>query len=198
MEMSTRNQSISELNKKNLLLTITVCSLAIVALLLAIKVFFQNETFLLQTPGMPAAAVIERSNFDKASQVATLSALTSALVQINPANVDYQKQFIQLYLSPKVFTRLSADIDAKVANLVAQRELGSYYWVGKGGRWDPVTGKHFLWGDLHTVNAAKDTSQLFCFEYAFHIENYRLWVDDIAFYPGDKPHDGEWIKETTK
>lgn len=198
MEMSSRNQSLSELNKRNSALTLAVVALAIVSVLLAAKTFFQSETLLMQTPGMPANSVIERSNFDKASQVATLSAVTSALVQINPANVEYQKKFVELYFSPKAYTRLSGDIDARVANLVAQRELGSYYFVSRGGRWDPVTGKHFVIGDVHTVNAAKDTFQTFTFEYTFHIENYRLWVDDLTSYPGDKPHDGDWIKANIK
>lgn len=198
MELSSRNQSISELKRRNALLTASVTALGLAVLLLTLKMFFQSQTLLMQTPGMPANAVIERASFDKASQQATLAAVTSALVQINPANVEYQKKFVEMYLSPPAYTRLSADIDARVASLVAQRELGSYYWVGRGGRWDPVTGKHFLWGELHTVNAAKDSAQLYCFEYAFHIENYRLWIDDIRSYAGDKPHDGDWIKANTK
>lgn len=194
MEMTSRNESISELKKSNKILTLSLAGVTLIAVLLAVKTVLQSEILLMQTPGMPANVVIERSNFDKGAQVATLSALTSALVQINPANVEYQKKFVEMYFAPQAYTRLSQEIDARVATLVAQRELGSYYWVGRGGRWDPVTGKHFIWGELHTVNAAKDSSELFCFEYAFHVENYRLWVDDVKSYPGDRPHDGEWLK----
>jgi conjugal transfer pilus assembly protein TraE len=48
------------------------------------------------------------------------------------------------------------------------------------------------------VNAAKDSAEPYVYEYAIHIENYRLWVDDIKVYPGEKIHNSEWIKANSK
>ena len=172
--------------------------LAIALAFLAAKLAFQSNTVVMKTPGMPNDAVIEKSSMDKGSQMATLYAVTNNLCQINPANIDYLLEFLQNFLSPKVYTRISAEMREKAATLKAQRELGSYYCVLRGYDYDADIDRHFIKADLHTVNAAKDSSAPYVFEYATHIENYRLWVDDIKSYEGDKEHNAEWLKNERK
>lgn len=198
MDIDTRNQSVAELKKRNGFLTVSNTCVGIGLLLVCFKLVMQSEIVITQTPGMPASSVIERSNFDKGAQMATLYAVTTVVASINPGNAEYQKVFLQSYLSPQCYTKVIAEIDALVARLTSQRELGSYYFVTKGYRYDPVVNKHFVLGDVHTVNAAKDTAQPYVFEYLAHVENYRMWVDDLKSYPGDKPHDAEWQKANTK
>lgn len=194
MEFHARNQSIAEVRSANTKLTWVLVAMALALLLAMIKLFLQSEIIINQTPGMPEHAVIERSTMDKGAQKATLSAVTSTIAQINPANAEYQKAFLQSFLAPAAYTKVSRDIDDRVAHMTEQRELGSFYFILKGYEYDPMLNRHFVWGDVHTVNAARDSAAAFTFEYVVHVENYRLVVDDVATYPGERPHDSEWIK----
>lgn len=194
MELNARNQSIAEIRASNKKLVWAVLGLTIVVVLMALKLVTQTEIILNQTPGMPSDARLEKSVMDKGAQQATLSAVTSALAQTNPMNAEYNKAFVQVYLSPAAYTKVSRAIDDQVAKLTIQHELGSYYFVQRGFEYDPVIDKSFVYGDQHTVNAARDTPQAYVFEYKSHIENYRLLVDDVTSYAGDKPHDSDWLK----
>ena len=198
MEFSTRNQSVSELRAVNRKLTLSIVLLAVGLLLALLKLAFQSEIVVMQTPGMPDNAVIEKTALDKGTQKATLTALTAAIAQINPANATYQKEFVQAFLSPTAFTKVSREIDAQVARLTSQRELGSYYFVLHAYEYDPSLDRHFVTGEVHTVNAAHDTAEAYVFEYAVHVENYRMVVDDVTTYPGDKAHDSEWKQANKK
>ena len=131
---------------------------------------------------------------DIGAQRALLVAVTSNIVSVNPANAEYQKNFLQAFLSPQQYTRLSAEIDAKARQLAEQRELGSYYFVFRRHEYDPKLDRHFVIGDVHTVNAAKDTAEPWAFEYRMHVENYRPVVDDALSYRGDKAHDSVWLE----
>jgi conjugal transfer pilus assembly protein TraE len=194
MNLTGRTQSIAELKKTNARQVLIIAGLSASLLLALIKLAFQTEIVIQRTPGMPADSVIEKTAMDKGAQKATLSSVTSAIAQINPSNAEYQKAFVQSYLSPEVYTRISREIDNKVALLIEQRELGSYYFVLTGYSYDPQLNKHFVLGDVHTVNAAKDTSEPYVFEYVVHVENYRLVVDDLQTYTGSQAHDSEWRK----
>ena len=198
MDFIKRNESISELNQRNKKLSLTILILAGCLLLGLVKMVMQSEIVIVQTPGMPDNAYLERSYMDKASQEATLLTVTSSFVEINPDNAEYQKKLLGSFLSPASYTKIERDIDVRVAQLTAQRELGSYYFVLKKYEYDPVINKHYVMGELHTVNAAKDTSQLFVFEYTAHIENYRLWVDELVTYEGDRAHNSEYLKGQKK
>jgi hypothetical protein len=198
MDLPGRNQSVRELKSQNAKLIFAVLGLVVVLVLLSLKLAFQSEVVVEQTPGMPNNSVIEKTGMDKSSQKATLIALTSAIAQVNPSNAPYQKEFIQCFLSAAAYTRVSKNIDDEVAKLVDQHELGSHYFVFIAYEYDPVMDKHFVIGDVHTVNAAKDTSQRYVYEYPVHFENYRLWADDVLAYEGEKPHDTEWAKANKK
>jgi len=198
MDLNSRNQSISELKKENRILRITVLVICIACVFIAVKLAFQTEIIVMQTPGMPNNSVISKSSMDKGAQMATLYAVTNNIAQINPSNADYLKTFIQVYLAPAAYTRVSQEIDNKVAKLLAQRELGSYYFVFRGYDYDAALDRHFIKGEVHVVNAAKDSATPYIFEYTIHIENYRLVVDDVKTYDGDREHNSEWLKNVKK
>lgn len=198
MEINKRNESMAELRDESKKKTWAIVGCVVVMLGMTFKMLSQTEIIIVQTPGMPANSIIERMSFDKGAQAATLNAITSNLAQINPANADYQKQFLQAYLSPRAYTKISSEIDLKVEKAKLERELGSSYFILKRYEYDPVINKHFVIGEQHTVNAAKDTAQDYVYEYDVHIENYRLWVDDVRTYQGDKAHNSEWIEANKK
>lgn len=194
MDLTNRNESVTELKKNNRLLTIAVACLGACLLLVAGKLFFQSEIVLLNTPGMPSEAVIQRSSFDKASQAATLSAVTSNLASITPASAEYQKRFLQMYFAPEAYTKINQEIDFLVEKMKVERENGSRYFISKRYEYDPALDKHFVIGEVHVVNAAKDSYEDHVFEYQIRVENYRVWIIDAKSYKGDKAHNSEWLK----
>jgi hypothetical protein len=198
MDLNSRNLSITELKKENRLLRITILTISIALVFISVKHAFQSEIVVMQTPGMPNNSVIAKSSMDKGAQMATLYAVTNNMAQVNPTNSEYIKAFLQVYLAPAAYTRISKEIDNQAAKLLAQRELGSYYFVLKGYDYDQALDKHFVKGDVHVVNAAKDTASPYVFEYTVHIENYRLVVDDVKTYEGERIHNSEWLKTAKK
>jgi hypothetical protein len=198
VELNTRNVAVAELKTQNQRLLIGLVATTIAVVGLTYKLIAQSEIVIVQTPGMPANSIIERESFDKGAQMATLNAITTNLGQINPSNAEYQKKFLQLYFSPNAYTRLSSEIDLRVEKMRVERELGSSYFVFKRYEYDGELNKHFVIGEQHTVNAAKDTAEDYVFEYSVHIENYRLWVDEVKTYKGDKARNSEWMKANKK
>lgn len=195
MQHETRNQSLKESRTLNKTLSFALLISVLAILGLTTALLTQSKIIVQQTPGMPSPAVIEKSNVDKGTQRAILIAVTSNISQVNPANAEYQKVFLQSFLAPAVYTKISLEVDQKVRALVAQRELGSYYFVFTRYEYDPALDRHFVLGEVHTVNAAKDTLKNYVFEYKIHTENYRTLVDDIVTYDGDRPHDSTWKKD---
>jgi conjugal transfer pilus assembly protein TraE len=63
---------------------------------------------------------------------------------------------------------------------------------------DEKLGRLFVKGDLHTVNAAKDTAEPWIFEYSVSFSNYQMVINDVTSYAGDRVHNSEWIKAQTK
>jgi hypothetical protein len=198
MEINARNLSIAELRSRNTILTYTVAVLALAVVFALLKIFLQTEIIISQVPGMPSNSVFERGTMDKGSQRAILVAVTSNLTQINPSTAEYQKVFLQTFLAPKAYTKIALEISAKVARQISERELGSYYFIFKSHEYDPKLNRHFVIGDVHTVNAAKDSAQPYTFEYSVHFENYRMVIDEINSYPGDRAHNSEWIESNQK
>lgn len=198
MELNARTQSIAEVRATNKKLIWALLGSSGTILLLALKLATQSEIVINQTPGMPDHAVIERSSMDRGAQHATLSTVTAAISQVNPSNYEYVKPLLQIYLAPAVYTRITQEIDTKVQLLITQHELGSYYFVERSYEYDPALNRHFILGDVHTVNAGKDSAAPYVFEYPIHVENYRLLVDDVVSYPGDRAHNSEWLKSNKK
>jgi hypothetical protein len=197
MKNDVRNQSLLEAARQIRWQQYTIAALGLAVLVLVLVVYSQSKIVVLQTPGMPNDTVIQKTSLDKGAQRAVLVAVTSNLVQVNPANIEYQKAFLQAFLAPAAYTKLSQEIDSQVKRLVDQRELGSYYFVFRSWEYDPKLDTHFVIGDVHTVNAAKDTAQPYVFEYKMHVENYRPVIDDVLSYEGDRAHNSVW-KESQK
>lgn len=197
MKNDVRNQSLLEAARQIRWQQYTIAALSLAVLVLILVVYSQSKIVVLQTPGMPNDTVIQKTSLDKGAQRAVLMAVTSNLVQVNPANIEYQKTFLQAFLAPAAYTKLSQEIDSQVKRLVDQRELGSYYFVFRSWEYDPKLDTHFVIGDVHTVNAAKDTAQPYVFEYKMHVENYRPVIDDVISYEGDRAHNSVW-KESQK
>jgi conjugal transfer pilus assembly protein TraE len=198
VEFVFRNATVAELKSylsKSILIN-TLLGGAV--LVLAIAVASKSSVIIQRTPGMPADAVIEKTTLDMRSQHAMLSTVTSAISSVNPSNSEYQKNVILGFTSPQLYTRLAKEINEKVALLQTQHELGSYYFVEKEWRYDPLSGKHFVMGWVHTVNAARDTSEPYTYEYTAHVENYRFIIDTVESYKGHVAHDAEWIKNQNK
>lgn len=198
MDLTTRQASVKELNDKNSKLTWALLGAVACIFLLAGKLFFQSEIVIERTAGMPSGSVIQKGAWDKKAELATLLDVTNALSNINPANAEYQKQLLAVFLSPEEYTRMSKQIDELSKRLVEQRELGSYYFIWKAFDYDQALDIFFVRGDVHTVNAAKDTAEPWVFEYRTHVDNYRLVVDKVTSYRGDRAHDSAWRKEQNK
>ena len=198
MDITNREASIAELRSRNGFLTSAVLVLSLVLVALALKLLFQSEVVVERTAGMPSGSVIEKGAWDKKAELATLLDVTSAIANINPGNAEYQKQLLAVFLAPKEYTRLSKVIDGLVKKLIDQHELGSYYFIWKGMDYDQKIDRFFIRGDVHTVNAARDTGEQWVFEYQAHVENYRLLIDDVNGYQGEREHDSAWLKEQNK
>ncbi|KWK68774.1 TraE/TraK family type IV conjugative transfer system protein [Burkholderia ubonensis] len=198
MDLPHREKSVAELRRDNRLLTLTSTGAVAIALLFSIKVFFQNVIIQTQVPGMPDGARIERNGMDVGAMQAYAFAVTNALASVNPSNGESTKRFVQPFLSPAAYTKVSLAIDQKIELLKAQHELGSYYFVLKRFESDEKLGRVFVQGDVHTVNAARDTAEPWVFEYPVRFANYRMTMDDVIAYSGDKAHNSEWIKAQKK
>lgn len=198
MDIDTRTSTIADFRTSNRLLMSSNIGLA-AALLVAITcIFTQDKIVLLQIPGMATNAEYSRNAMDVGALRAVLLAVTSNIVQVNPANAGYQKLFLQAFLGPAAYTKVSLEIDAKAKLLADQRELGSYYFVFREHQYDPKLDRHFVIGEVHTVNAARDSSEPYVFEYPVHVENYRPVVDDVTSYKGDKAHNSRWLEGQKK
>lgn len=194
MDILTRNATVGGMGK--LVNTMLFANVGLVAaVLIAVTCLYaQSKIVVMLVPGIPSGTEIQKSSMDVGGQRALLLAVTNNIVQVNPANAAYQKSFLQAFLSPQQYTRLSAEIDTKARQLAEQRELGSYYFVFRRHEYDTKLDRHFVVGDVHTVNAAKDTAEPWVFEYQMHVENYRPVVDDILSYAGDKAHNTSWLE----
>ncbi len=198
MDLANRNESVSELKTNNKRLTFALAAVSAALLLVAGKLFFQSEIVLINTPGLPNQAVIQKESFDKASQAATLMAVTTNLASITPANAEYQKRFLQMYFAPEAYTKINQEIDFLVEKMKIERESGSRYFISKRYEYDPALDKHFVVGELHVVNAAKDTYEDHVFEFQIKVENYRVWITDAKSYKGAVARNSEWLKANTK
>lgn len=200
MDLGTRDKAVSEYRSNNRFLTIGFTCASVALLLLALKVAFMSEIIVNQVPGMPDGAKIWKNGMDEGAEQANAYAVTTALASVNPSNADSVKKLVQPFLSPEAYTYVSKAIDDKAGQLQQQHELGSYYFVLAAHPYyhDDKLGRVFVSGELHTVNAAKDTAEPWVFEYPVHFANYRMWFDGVSSYVGDKIHNSDWIQAQTK
>ena len=195
MELKNHNRTILELSRWVKYLLWSNVSLLFITLLISIYLIFQNKIVVVQIPGggTEVETTYEKNTIDKGSQKAIILAAVSAISQINTANYAYQKLFIQSFLSPEVFTAITSQIDAHVKKMIDQRELGSFYFEFKEYAFDPILNKHFVRGDVHTVNAVKNTSEPWIYELTLRVENYRPMITSLDTYSGLEFHNSIWI-----
>ncbi len=201
MELKLHTQSITELSERIRYLFHANAILLITLFLLVIYLFLQNKIVVVQVPGGGGSvveSVYEKTAIDRSSQKAIIMATVSAISQINSANYEYEKTFIQNFLSPEIFTVISGQIDSQVKKLIDQHELGSYYFDFKEYAYDPLLNKHFVRGDVHTVNAVKNTSQSWIYEVSMRVENYRPLIIALDTYSGNEFHNTMWIEKKIK
>lgn len=194
MDTIRRGATIAGLERLVNYLLYSLAGLSAALLIAMVCLATQSKTVLMMIPGMPSGTEIKKSSMDIGGQRALVMAVTSNIAQINPANAEYQKAFLQAFLSPQQYTKLSTEIDAKARLLAEQRELGSYYFVFRRHEYDEKLNRHFVIGDVHTVNAAKDTAEPWVFEYQMYVDNYRPVIDDVVSYRGDKAHNFAWLE----
>lgn len=201
MKVETREQVVSSLLKRNTVLTWSLGAAMVVIVLLAMRVTFMSEIIHENVPGMPDGAKIWKNGMDEGAIKAIALAVASNLASVNPSNQESVKSFVQPFLSADAYTVVSQQIDAKAALLAAQHELGSYYFVlgPHGFQYDDKLKRIYVSGDVHTVNAAKDTGEPWVFEFPVHFAQYRMFIDaGLTAYPGNKIHNSEWIQAQTK
>lgn len=198
MDLPLRNKSVTELQSLVIKLATSLVGVVIALLIVIGILVFRSERVLLETPGVPNPSIIEKTSLDKGSQKAVLLAVTNNLAQINPANYEYGKAFIEPYFSATDYTRLSEEMLQSVTKMRLDREQGSRYFVFKDYLYDPKINKHFVLGDIHFVNAAKDTAEPHVFEYRLTVENYRPLIVSLDRYTGTKPHNSVWVEEQKK
>jgi len=199
MNLDQRTLTVAEYRRLVQYLGIGLVCVGIIAVMAVGKVvFLSNPIITLKTPGLPADAVIEKTAFDKKTQMATLLALTQVINSINPNNANYAKSYIEVYFDADTYTKLSASIDAQVSKMASEHELGSRYFVFKRYLYDPDKDRHFVIGELHIVNAAKDTGEPYVYEYELRVENYMPRVVSYTFYKGENPLTAAVLKEKAK
>lgn len=193
MHVETSKKSVAELTRLNRFLTISNVMLGGISVVAVLGLFFKEERIILETPGLPHRSVIEKTSLDKASQAATLKAVTDALASINPGNWQYQMKFAESFFSAEDFTRIYEETRAAVDRMVMDKEFGSRYFIFKDYQYDPAINKHFILGDVHFVNAAKDSAVPHVYEYSLSVENYRPVVNHVERYEGERPHNKAWL-----
>lgn len=198
MELNEWQKSIAELRKNNRRLTLACACLAALVVVQTVVILGQGRIIQYVIPGISSGMEVGRSAMSMDGQRAVLIAVTDHLASVNPSNVEQQKRFVQAFLSPEAYTRISRQMDEQAQTLSTQHELGSYYFVFKEHRWDAELKKHFIVGDVHTVNSAHDSGEPWVFEYEMHVENYKPVVDSVVVYKGDKPHDSVYLKGQMK
>ena len=201
MELKQHYKTVQELTLWVSYLIKTNLFLFVIIFLLVTYLFLQHKIVLIQIPGSggdQGQVTYTNGVVELTSQKAIVLATVNAISQINSANYQYEKIFIQSFLSPEIFTSVSSQIDAQVKKMLDQHELGSFYFEFKDYFYDPVLNLHFVKGDIHTVNAIKNTSQSWIYELSMHVDNYRPLITSMSTYPGIEFHNSSWIEKQSK
>lgn len=187
MNSNERSQSLKDKDRTIGRLATALVVSALVLAGLVVFMHFHGVIVIMRTPGLPNEAVLERSTMDMKAQKLVLSAISSAIGSINPHNAEYVKALAQSYFAPESYTRLTGEINALVQKMVVEREAGSHYFVQLSSNFNPQENTHYIYGEYHTVNLAKDTAQNYVFAYQLRVEQFRPVITDYKFYPSDNP-----------
>jgi hypothetical protein len=189
MEFKHSLNSIAELKEWQSFLKKLVLGLLVLVLTETVFIFNQSKIIVIKTPGIAGEAWSQNSALDRISQKSIILSTVSAMTQI--------KRFIQTFLSPSLYTEISLQMDIRVKKMQEQRELGSMYFEFKEYEFDPELNKHFVKGEVHTVNVAKNTAQMWVYELQMEVENYLPLITSLQAYPGDEFHDALWMSRHT-
>jgi len=197
MQLSTYTQSLHDVTKWVNYLKITNSILFVLLVIVTITGLFQNKIVLMQIPsstGSSGEVMYEKNAINRSSQRAIILATVSAISQINPSNYEFEKVFVQNFLAPEVYSSLSIQIDQQAKKMRDQHELGSYYFDFKEYLYDPLLDKHFVKGEIHTVNAIKNSTQMWIYELSLRVDNYKPIITSLSSYPGSDFHNSNWLE----
>ena len=197
MQLTTYTQSLHDVTKWVNYLKITNSILFVVLVIVTIMGLFQNKIVLMQIPsstGSSGEVMYEKNAINRSSQRAIILATVSAISQINPSNYEFEKVFVQNFLAPEVYSSLSIQIDQQAKKMRDQHELGSYYFDFKEYLYDPLLDKHFVKGEIHTVNAIKNSTQMWIYELSLRVDNYKPIITSLSSYPGSDFHNSNWLE----
>ena len=197
MHLSTYTQTLHDLTRWVNYLKITNCILFVLLVIAITTGFFQNKIVLMQIPSSTGASgeiMYEKNGINRSSQRAIILATVSAISQINPSNYEFEKVFVQNFLAPEVYSSLSVQIDQQAKKMRDQHELGSYYFDFKEYLYDPLLDKHFVKGEIHTVNAIKNSTQMWIYELTLRVDNYKPIITSLNAYPGSDFHNSSWLE----
>ncbi len=197
MQLTTYTQSLHDVTKWVNYLKITNSILFLLLVIVTITGLFQNKIVLMQIPsstGSSGEVMYEKNAINRSSQRAIILATVSAISQINPSNYEFEKVFVQNFLAPEVYSSLSIQIDQQAKKMRDQHELGSYYFDFKEYLYDPLLDKHFVKGEIHTVNAIKNSTQMWIYELSLRVDNYKPIITSLSSYPGSDFHNSNWLE----
>jgi conjugal transfer pilus assembly protein TraE len=197
MQLTTYTQSLHDVTKWVNYLKITNSILFVLLVIVTITGLFQNKIVLMQIPsstGSSGEVMYEKNAINRSSQRAIILATVSAISQINPSNYEFEKVFVQNFLAPEVYSSLSIQIDQQAKKMRDQHELGSYYFDFKEYLYDPLLDKHFVKGEIHTVNAIKNSTQMWIYELSLRVDNYKPIITSLSSYPGSDFHNSNWLE----
>jgi len=201
MQLHLHARSISELSDWVKYLSLSNAALLFLSISLAIMHFTENKIVIVQVPnggGSVVESKYQKYSIDRGSQKAIILAKINAISQINTVNFTFQKEFVQNFLAPEVFTNISNQIDINIRKMTDQRELGSFYFDFKEYQYDPNLDRHFIKGEIHTVNSVKNTSQPWVYEVSMKVENYRPLITSLTSYQGNDFHNSTWIESHSR
>jgi len=201
MQLHLHARSISELSDWVKYLSLCNAALLFLSISLAIMHFTENKIVIVQVPnggGSVVESKYQKYSIDRGSQKAIILATINAISQINTVNFTFQKEFVQNFLAPEVFTNISNQIDINIRKMTDQRELGSFYFDFKEYQYDPNLDRHFIKGEIHTVNSVKNTSQPWVYEVSMKVENYRPLITSLTSYQGNDFHNSTWIESHSR
>jgi conjugal transfer pilus assembly protein TraE len=201
MQLHLHARSISELSDWVKYLSLSNAALLFLSISLAIMHFTENKIVIVQVPnggGSVVESKYQKYSIDRGSQKAIILATINAISQINTVNFTFQKEFVQNFLAPEVFTNISNQIDINIRKMTDQRELGSFYFDFKEYQYDPNLDRHFIKGEIHTVNSVKNTSQPWVYEVSMKVENYRPLITSLTSYQGNDFHNSTWIESHSR
>ena len=197
MQLTTYTHSLHDVTKWVNYLKITNSILFVLLVIVTITGLFQNKIVLMQIPsstGSSGEVMYEKNAINRSSQRAIILATVSAISQINPSNYEFEKVFVQNFLAPEVYSSLSIQIDQQAKKMRDQHELGSYYFDFKEYLYDPLLDKHFVKGEIHTVNAIKNSTQMWIYELSLRVDNYKPIITSLSSYPGSDFHNSNWLE----